>query len=207
MVRVGQDIKYIVFDIYGVIISQGHNIRNILFPIFPKHKSHPYCRKIYHYYAENKISRSEFWRQMGVQNDFKKMEKGFLNKHQVDKNFYKTVKILRQQDKKLFILSNIPSDWSNFLENKLKLSKYFSGQVYSWEHQTRKPNLKIYQVLLKKYKLKPSQTLFIDDKIENIKAAKKLKLFTCWFNREYEKTRPLAADLIITNFNQLIDKL
>jgi putative hydrolase of the HAD superfamily len=201
------EIKNIVFDIYGVIICQGHNIRDILFPIFPGHKTHRYSRRVYHYYAENKIDRAEFWRLMGVESNFAKLEKNLFNKHQLDKDFYKTVNTFIKKNKKLFILSDIPHEWLNFLENKFQLTKYFSGQVYSWQQGIRKPNRKIFNILLKKYKLDPSQTLFIDDNIENIKAAKKLKMKTCWFNRENQEIKPITADFIITNFNQLINKL
>lgn len=82
----------------------------------------------------------------------------------------------------MFILSNIPYEWSKFLENKFKLNKYFLCKVYSWQQGIKKPNPKIFNVLLKKYKLVPYQTMFIDDKIENIRVAKKLKFKTCWYN-------------------------
>jgi len=201
------EIENIVLDIYGVIISEGHNIRNILFPILPQHKQHSYCRKIYHDYALSKIDQKKFWKLMGVGKKFTVLEKKFYLRHYLDKDFYRVVRLFRKQNKNLFILSNIPREWSKYLEKRFKFQKYFLGKVYSWQYYAKKPDLKIYRELIKKYKLNPSRTLFIDDKIENIRAAKKINFKTCWYNRDNTNIKPISADLVISNLKQLIDKL
>ncbi|MBL6722669.1 MAG: HAD family phosphatase, partial [Candidatus Margulisbacteria bacterium] len=48
------------------------------------------------------------------------------------------------------------------------------GAIISAHHQLMKPEPAIYQKLLKKYQLVPSETVFIDDLPENIAAAKAL---------------------------------
>ncbi len=203
MVAVNQDIKFIVFDIYGVIITSGHNIKDLLFPIFPQHKTHRYSRRVYHYYATNKISREIFWPQIG-DSQFT-LENKFFYRHRLDKSFYQVIEYLNKKNKKLFILSNIPREWSDFLAKKFAFDKYFIGQLYSWQVGLRKPNPKIFQSLHKKFNLNISQTLFIDDNINNIRAAKSLGFITCWFDREKSKIDPLSADFKITSLKQLIE--
>ncbi len=46
-------------------------------------------------------------------------------------------------------------------------------------HQV-KPDAEIYQTLLGKYGLAPENTLFIDDRENNIRAAEKLGIHTLW---------------------------
>jgi HAD superfamily hydrolase (TIGR01509 family) len=41
-----------------------------------------------------------------------------------------------------------------------------------------KPNAEIYELAIARFNLIPQETVFIDDKLENIEAAKKLKLKT-----------------------------
>ena len=47
----------------------------------------------------------------------------------------------------------------------------FDGGVASCEVQVNKPDPQIYKALLKKYQLKASECVFIDDRLENVQAA------------------------------------
>jgi 2-haloacid dehalogenase len=48
---------------------------------------------------------------------------------------------------------------------------WFDGRVVSGEEKTRKPFPEFYQRLLDRYSVNPSEALFIDDSLRNIKAA------------------------------------
>ena len=61
------------------------------------------------------------------------------------------------------------------------LYKDFDEIVVSCDVGMRKPNPKIYKLILKKLKLKPSETIFIDNQKWNINPAKKLKMQTILF--------------------------
>lgn len=50
----------------------------------------------------------------------------------------------------------------------------FSGIVLSGEEKVCKPHPKIYAILLERYKLRPEQCVFIDDRQENLDAAKEM---------------------------------
>lgn len=52
--------------------------------------------------------------------------------------------------------------------------QWFEGIVVSGEEMTRKPFPDIYQTTLKRFDLKPVESLFIDDNKRNIEAAKAL---------------------------------
>ena len=51
---------------------------------------------------------------------------------------------------------------------------YVDGGIYSYQVKLCKPDKRIYTELLTKYNLKPEETIFIDDREDNIKAAKEL---------------------------------
>jgi HAD superfamily hydrolase (TIGR01509 family) len=54
----------------------------------------------------------------------------------------------------------------------------FNGLLISGEDNMMKPNAEIYELAIARFNLIPQETVFIDDKLENIEAAKKLKLKT-----------------------------
>lgn len=86
---------------------------------------------------------------------------------------------------KTFILSNTNPIHIEYLNNKLKenyqignLDPFFDKVYYSHDLKCRKPNPSIYLKVLEFEKLKASETLFIDDRFDNIEAAAKLGLHT-----------------------------
>ena len=59
---------------------------------------------------------------------------------------------------------------------------WFDGRVVSGEEMTRKPFKDIYETILNRFNLEPEQTLFIDDNIHNINAAKEFGITCIHFN-------------------------
>lgn len=90
------------------------------------------------------------------------------------------IKLLKTLSKeyKIYILSNTNAEhveyFSNLFESQfgIKLSDLFVKLFYSNEMGLRKPNLEIYHRVAKESNIDPSETLFIDDLLENVEAAK-----------------------------------
>ncbi len=106
---------------------------------------------------------------------------------------------------RLSFLESIPNKYRLFLlsnTNELHVA-YFKDQVgydfysrfancfekvyYSNEINLRKPDLEVFQYILKENNLKKDETLFIDDKVENTDAAKKLGLHVWNLNPDNEE--------------------
>ena len=73
---------------------------------------------------------------------------------------------------KLYVLSNMSCEFIAFLR-RFPVYGLFDGEVVSCEEGTVKPEPRIYEILLERYGLVPSETLFIDDRPANIEAAGK----------------------------------
>lgn len=90
----------------------------------------------------------------------------------------RTVKILEQLKRQysIWLLSNTnPKHIQDEIFNKYRFSKIANGFVYSFDVGYRKPDLKIYNLAMKKAGSScPEECLFIDDLLENVKAAKSL---------------------------------
>jgi HAD superfamily hydrolase (TIGR01509 family) len=55
---------------------------------------------------------------------------------------------------------------------KTEVYKYFDGEVVSCEEHVVKPDAEIYRRLVERYGLDVSETLFVDDRKENVEAAR-----------------------------------
>ena len=82
---------------------------------------------------------------------------------------------LKELGYKTYVLSNAPLTITPFLK-KNDLNKYFDGEVISAEIKLVKPQKEIYEYILKEFSLDASESFFIDDRKENIDAAKSLNI-------------------------------
>jgi len=78
--------------------------------------------------------------------------------------------------KKGFIIAVLSDQWQISKEAIMPKKQYkkFDEMIVSCEVKMRKPNPKIYNLILKKLKIKPSQALFIDNQKWNLAPAKKI---------------------------------
>lgn len=82
---------------------------------------------------------------------------------------------------KLYVLSNMAQEFIDYLRT-LGVYALFDGDVVSCEEHTVKPERRIFEVLLSRYRLTPYDTLFIDDRPANIATGAELGLSTFLFD-------------------------
>ena len=81
------------------------------------------------------------------------------------------IKDLKSAQYKLYVLSNMSLEFIEFLR-KRDVYKYFDGEVVSCEEHIIKPDAEIYRCLTSRYGLDVAETLFIDDRQQNVDAAR-----------------------------------
>jgi len=74
------------------------------------------------------------------------------------------------------LLSNQNSEAHKAFEAKFGLPGLFDDQIVSGRVGIKKPDPKIFSLLLQRFNTKPGKTIFIDDAAENVVAAKKCGL-------------------------------
>jgi len=79
---------------------------------------------------------------------------------------------------RLGLLSNAMETTRERLTQSYDLMKYFHISIFSYEVKLVKPNPEIYRIMLEKLDVSPSETIFVDDMIENIEAAEILGIKT-----------------------------
>lgn len=93
----------------------------------------------------------------------------------INDNIINFIENARKQGYKTYVLSNAPHEIPEYLTQK-DLDKYFDGQIISAQEKVSKPDPKIYEILLNRYSLNPEESLFLDDKKENIDTAINCKI-------------------------------
>ncbi len=78
---------------------------------------------------------------------------------------------LRKQGYRLYYLSNFPLDVFEEIKNDYFFFRHFDGGIISAEVKLSKPDIRIYEYLIRHYGLNPDESLYIDDIEENVRAA------------------------------------
>jgi putative hydrolase of the HAD superfamily len=109
-----------------------------------------------------------------------------------------TVKLIRElqaQGTPLYCLSNMPAAIYTHLRRRHNFWDAFSGIVISGEIKMMKPEPAVFRHLLDTFKLHAEESVFIDDVLANIDAAKEMGLHTIWFKDAAQCRREL--DLVL----------
>ncbi|MDQ6984468.1 MAG: HAD hydrolase-like protein, partial [Ghiorsea sp.] len=145
-------IKMVAFDVFGVVISEGHMISNALMPLLPKHASKVLVKSFYNPYTRGEISEQSFWQGIGV-SEYADIRHTFLNSFVLDEDLPQVVSQLSDKYA-LSILSNLGSAWADELMLKFDFENTFKPIIFSGKVGFEKPNPDNYKLLIAKSGLK-----------------------------------------------------
>lgn len=165
-------IKNIIFDLGNVIIN--YNQKKIINNFTEKEEEIKYIYDEIFHAPEwtlmdlGDITNDEAIEIINKRNEFKyeKLTQEFLHewhkKQPINKDIVEIAKILKNNGYNLFVLSNMANQTYEYFKN----DEFFSlctGIVISAHEHVKKPDEKVYRLLLDRYNLNAEECLFIDD--------------------------------------------
>ena len=196
-------IKYVIFDVMGVIFSVGDDVEGLLIPYVHSLKPDIDNQKIKDLYLAaslGKITSRDLWTQLGFEKaDIPTIESNYLeNSFTLDAGFPPCARVLKNRYG-IALLSNDVSEWSRFLRDFHGIEPLIDTAFISGDFGIRKPDPKIYQLALDTLGVRANECLFIDDYPERVDAACELGICSVLFNREGHDYHGLR----IESFSQL----
>ena len=92
------------------------------------------------------------------------------------------LRVIRDSRKfRLYALTNWSAETFPWAYDNFDFLKWFDGIVVSGVEKSRKPFPEFYKILLDRYSVEPSRSVFIDDNIKNIHGAKQVGIHTIHF--------------------------
>lgn len=189
-------IKNIIFDISGIFITCDEDL--IL-----KHYSDKYnipfkrAKQAYGNHFENyergEFSKDEFTKRvfgdMSLEWDPHFWEVRIKLKKRYDEMFEFLEKIKEKYS--VYFVSNEGREYWKMVDEKLDITRHFIDGVVSFQAGVRKPDLKIFKMLLERNNLKPEECIFIDDSEKNLDGARQLGMEVL----HYTGVKKLEGDL------------
>jgi FMN phosphatase YigB (HAD superfamily) len=91
------------------------------------------------------------------------------------------IRLKNNNNIKLGLLSVHAKEWIEYCEEKFDFHSFFDATSYSYENSLCKPDKEAYLDILNKLDAYPEESLFIDDSLKNIEAAKGLGMLVIQF--------------------------
>lgn len=106
---------------------------------------------------------------------------------------YEWIRSLKERGYHVYLLSNFPRRLYSQCIDELAFVEEVDGAIFSYEVQLTKPEHGIYEELLKKYQLDPTECVFLDDNRNNIIAANELGMATIHFHTKSQAEEELKG--------------
>ena len=199
--------EVIIFDMMGVIFEEGDDTNNLLVPFIKrkcKFRNDALLKKRYLSASMGRITATDFWK--GICDDYTALEKEYLeSQFSLDPHFINAAKKLKKKYD-LAILSNDVSHWSKYLRRKYRLDNLFKEVVVSGDYGFRKPDVRLYKVLLDRLNASPADCICVDDNLKNLKQGAELGMTTVHFKRQFVKGN-FEANYTVKSFQELLKLL
>jgi putative hydrolase of the HAD superfamily len=137
-----------------------------------------------------KISEDEIWeivsQKWSVKPDaVQRIRRRVFSKNKLNKNVIKFMAEV-QDDYQTAILSNAGDRTRQEIEDSYNLDRYLDEIIISAEEGVIKPDRRIYQIAMDRLKATPETTLFLDDTLENVLAAREFGMHAVQFINNHQ---------------------
>jgi epoxide hydrolase-like predicted phosphatase len=142
-------------------------------------------------YRQGELTREEFWgtfrQTLGLQARADELETSWIDGYRLDEGTRDLIEELsRSYD--VFYLSDNVAERVEAVERRYRFLHLFKGGVFSHEVGVRKPDPRIYELLLQRAQVEAGQVVFVDDKDWALVPAARLGMRTVLF-RDSEQVR------------------
>ena len=194
--------KNVVFDLGRVVFAQDPAKSTAEFKQFFSYVSLTPMPQVWTDYDMGVLSFDQVAEELaayrGVEPEFaREMITIAIGKQETIRPTEKLIDELKAAGYKLYVLSNMSREFIDFLR-KQKVYENFDGDVVSCEVGIVKPMPEIYDLLLERFDIDPAETIFIDDRKENVDAAAAKGIATFHFDRnDYEGSCERLREILL----------
>ena len=172
----------IVLDAMGVLFQAADDVEELLIPFIAGNGGETDKKIIQSAYMSaslGKISADRFWDKVKLDPD---LEDSYLSNHKLTAGVKDLLITAKGKGIPVWCLSNDVGRWSVKLRANHGIEGFLAGSVISGDVGVRKPDLKIYEILIERSGCPIEDIYFADDRDRNIDAARSLGIRSIQFN-------------------------
>ncbi|MDD5071888.1 MAG: HAD-IA family hydrolase [Patescibacteria group bacterium] len=204
-------IKLIIFDCYGLVLNEGYpNTAKVLAKKYggrwqDYHKIFYY--KYFNLAATRKITQKEAWQKaikhFNLPISWQKARDLHYNLMKLDKRAVKLNQELNKKGYTTLLLSKNTRSQMADVSKKFGLKKVFKNIINTWELNLPKASEETLSLVLRRFKVKPEEVVYIDDQENNLADARKMGIKTILIKNFKNMKKELEKELKIDSNKKL----
>lgn len=137
-------------------------------------------RELYWAASRGSLRSADLWERLGIPGAGRDAQ--FLSGRSLTPGLGAFLEAMTAQGIPVGCISNDVAAWSTKLRRQLGLEELIEPWIVSAEVGARKPDRRMYDAFLARTGCRPGECLMVDDKLENLDAARRLGFRTAWFS-------------------------
>ncbi len=115
------------------------------------------------------------------------------------------LKSLKEQGKKVYLLTNAQRVFTEREIEMLQLKEYFDDIVYSSDERVKKPDVRFYDVIIKRHHLNPETTVMVgNDGLCDVEGALEAGIGAIHVRSNIEGSKPCPKDILTIKIEEIV---
>jgi len=177
-------LELVVLDARGVLYDEANDIGARLVPFVRERGSKASLQEINDAFRSaslGRLSTAELWAQLGITDDPAEIDVLYTEQFQLRDGVLEFIDRLHERGLRVAVITNNVLGWSKAIRTRFDLDERVDTWVVSGEIGSRKPDAAFFEALRRMTKVEYSDSLLIDDQIDDLDMARSLNMSTAMF--------------------------
>ncbi len=177
-------LELVVLDARGVLYDEANDIGARLVPFVRERGSKASLQEINDAFRAASLGRlatAELWAELGLADDAAELDAAYTNEFRLRPDVLEFIDRLHDRGLRVAVITNNVIGWSTTLRKRFDLDERVDTWVVSGEIGCRKPDAAFFEALRRMTGVEYSDSLLIDDQIDDLDMARSLNMSTAMF--------------------------
>lgn len=202
-------LELVVIDARGVLYDESNDIGARLVPFVRERGSKASLQEINDAFRSaslGRLSTAELWAQLGLSDDPADLDAAYIDQFHLREGVLDFLDRLHERGLRVAVIANNVLGWSTLLRKKYQLGERVDVFVVSGEIGARMPDAAFFEALRRMTKVDYSDSLLIDDQIDDLDMARSLGMSTAMFVAHDSQLPSSPAHPIVHGFDSFFGR-
>lgn len=202
-------LELVVLDARGVLYDEANDIGARLVPFVRERGSKASLEEINDAFRSaslGRLSTGELWAQLGLQDDSATLDALYTQEFRLREGVLEFIDRLHDRGLRVAVITNNVLGWSKAIRTRFDLDARVDTWVVSGEIGTRKPDAAFFEALRRMTGVEYSDSLLIDDQIDDLDMARSLNMSTAMFVPEEAQLPASSPHPIVHGFDSFFGR-
>lgn len=202
-------LELVVLDARGVLYDEANDIGARLVPFVRERGSKASLQEINDAFRSatlGRLSTGELWTQLGLTDDPAELDALYTGEFRLREGVLDFIDRLHERGLRVAVITNNVLGWSKAIRARFGLDERVDTWVVSGEVGTRKPDAAFFEALRRMTGVDYSDSLLIDDQIDDLDMARSLNMSTAMFVPEGSQLPASSPHPIVHGFDSFFGR-